>query len=389
MHGDKGTATLTTGSSGVMQSVPQPPATYLTPTTTANGLVGGILNVKDSRWLQLEVCREFQRGQCSRSDLECKFAHPPPHVEIQNGRVTACYDSIKGRCTRENPKCKYLHPPQHLKDQLLINGRNNLVLKNLLANQMTAQIAAPLSISPIAAMPGTSALIPNIAASYNPYAAYTFNAAALYPGLISTTGDPFAMASTGAWLHYGSEKSNCSASNVNASTKKPRDLDATSKELAEQAFTAANAAAVAAAAAHHQALVASCSPPNISYQQQQQQQQAYLTQLSAALAQPGQSRKRPMEQEQSSLSASSDALLMAAAALNSPVNKRAAVEKGGVPMMQPIYQTMPALGALPYQSFAVPGLTASYMVPATSCTSWKSGGGRDAILRSFGGNIFC
>ena len=29
------------------------------------------------------------------ADLECRFAHPPPHVEIQNGRVTACYDSIK------------------------------------------------------------------------------------------------------------------------------------------------------------------------------------------------------------------------------------------------------------------------------------------------------
>ncbi|EJW70052.1 hypothetical protein WUBG_19040 [Wuchereria bancrofti] len=43
-----------------------------------------------------QVCREFQRGQCSRSDIECKFAHPPPHVDVQNGRVTACYDSIKG-----------------------------------------------------------------------------------------------------------------------------------------------------------------------------------------------------------------------------------------------------------------------------------------------------
>lgn len=52
-------------------------------------------NVKDSRWLTLEVCREFQRNKCTRSDTECKFAHPPPHVEVQNGRVTACFDSIK------------------------------------------------------------------------------------------------------------------------------------------------------------------------------------------------------------------------------------------------------------------------------------------------------
>ena len=54
-----------------------------------------LLNQKDSRWLQLEVCREYQRQKCSRPDGECKFAHPPANVEVQSGRVTACYDSIK------------------------------------------------------------------------------------------------------------------------------------------------------------------------------------------------------------------------------------------------------------------------------------------------------
>lgn len=54
-----------------------------------------LLNGKDSRWLQLEVCREFQRNKCTRQDTECKFAHPPANVEVQNGKVTACYDSIK------------------------------------------------------------------------------------------------------------------------------------------------------------------------------------------------------------------------------------------------------------------------------------------------------
>ena len=58
-------------------------------------MLNHLMNVKDSRWLQLEVCREFQRGQCSRTDLDCKFAHPLPHVEVQNGKVSACYDSIK------------------------------------------------------------------------------------------------------------------------------------------------------------------------------------------------------------------------------------------------------------------------------------------------------
>lgn len=59
--------------------------------------LNNMMNAKDSRWLQLEVCREFQRSKCSRSDTECKFAHPPANVEVQNGRVIACYDSIKVR----------------------------------------------------------------------------------------------------------------------------------------------------------------------------------------------------------------------------------------------------------------------------------------------------
>ena len=59
--------------------------------------VGALLNQKDSRWLQLEVCREYQRNKCSRTDSECKFGHPPDNVEVQNGKVTACYDSIKVR----------------------------------------------------------------------------------------------------------------------------------------------------------------------------------------------------------------------------------------------------------------------------------------------------
>lgn len=57
--------------------------------------LNNMINAKDSRWLQLEVCREYQRSKCSRSDTECKFAHPPANVEVQNGRVIACYDSIK------------------------------------------------------------------------------------------------------------------------------------------------------------------------------------------------------------------------------------------------------------------------------------------------------
>lgn len=93
--------------------------------------------VKDSRWLTLEVCREFARNKCPRSENECRYAHPPSDVEIQTGRVVCCFDSIKGRCQRTNPPCKYLHPPQHLKEQLLQNGRNNLIRRNLQINAAT------------------------------------------------------------------------------------------------------------------------------------------------------------------------------------------------------------------------------------------------------------
>lgn len=71
--------------------VQQPPQASSLVLATPSSLVAA----KDSRWLQLEVCREYQRNKCSRQDAECKFAHPPPNVEVQNGRVIACYDSIK------------------------------------------------------------------------------------------------------------------------------------------------------------------------------------------------------------------------------------------------------------------------------------------------------
>jgi len=97
-------------------------------------LIASIANVKDSRWLTLEVCREYQRGKCTRSEQECKFAHPPTHVEVNSGKVIACFDSLKGKCNRTNPPCKYLHPPQHLRDILLQNGRNNLILRSIAMN---------------------------------------------------------------------------------------------------------------------------------------------------------------------------------------------------------------------------------------------------------------
>ncbi|KAL7032054.1 hypothetical protein ACKWTF_007205 [Chironomus riparius] len=141
--------------------------------------MSNLLNGKDSRWLQLEVCREFQRNKCSRPDTECKFAHPPANVEVQNGRVTACYDSIKGRCNREKPPCKYFHPPQHLKDQLLINGRNHLALKNALMQQM-GMAGSPTPTPTILQSPLQPMTANRFLPTSNPYNPY-FTTGALLP----------------------------------------------------------------------------------------------------------------------------------------------------------------------------------------------------------------
>lgn len=50
--------------------------------------------VRDSSWLELEVCRDFQRLVCPRSAEECRFAHPESGV-VKDGKVTCCYDFLK------------------------------------------------------------------------------------------------------------------------------------------------------------------------------------------------------------------------------------------------------------------------------------------------------
>ncbi|NWI09075.1 MBNL2 protein, partial [Crypturellus soui] len=126
--------------------------------------------VRDTKWLTLEVCRQFQRGTCSRSDEECKFAHPPKSCQVENGRVIACFDSLKGRCTREN--CKYLHPPTHLKTQLEINGRNNLIQQKTAAAMLAQQMqfmfpGTPLQ--PVPTFPVGPTIGTNTAISFAPY----------------------------------------------------------------------------------------------------------------------------------------------------------------------------------------------------------------------------
>ncbi|XP_044924037.1 muscleblind-like protein 3 isoform X6 [Mustela lutreola] len=126
--------------------------------------------VRDTQWLTLEVCREFQRGTCSRADADCKFAHPPRVCHVENGRVVACFDSLKGRCAREN--CKYLHPPPHLKTQLEINGRNNLIQQKTAAAMFAQQMQFMLQnahMSSLTSFPMNPSLAANPGMAFNPY----------------------------------------------------------------------------------------------------------------------------------------------------------------------------------------------------------------------------
>ncbi|XP_045560014.1 muscleblind-like protein 1 isoform X3 [Salmo salar] len=149
--------------------------------------------IRDTKWLTLEVCREFQRGTCSRPDSECKFAHPAKSCQVENGRVIACFDSLKGRCSREN--CKYLHPPPHLKTQLEINGRNNLIQqKNMamlaqqmqLANAMMPGTQLQTTCMPVPMFSVTPSLASNASAAAAAAAAFNPYLGPVSPGLMPT-----------------------------------------------------------------------------------------------------------------------------------------------------------------------------------------------------------
>uniref|UniRef100_A0A672GHJ8 Muscleblind-like protein 3 n=1 Tax=Salarias fasciatus TaxID=181472 RepID=A0A672GHJ8_SALFA len=158
---------------------------------------------RDTKWLTLEVCREFQRGTCSRSDAECKFAHPSRSCHVENGRVIACFDSLKGRCTREN--CKYLHPPPHLKTQLEINGRNNLIQQKAAAAMLAQQMQFMLpgaQLQPITTFPVTPSLATSPTMAFSPYLSHMGPAMGLMPELLPSTpllvpGSPTGLAAMG------------------------------------------------------------------------------------------------------------------------------------------------------------------------------------------------
>lgn len=88
-----------------------------------------------------QVCREYQRGNCSRGETDCRFAHPSDSTMIDpsDNTVTVCMDYIKGRCSRD--KCKYFHPPAHL--QAKIKAAQHQV------NQATAAAAMVSTLSTV------------------------------------------------------------------------------------------------------------------------------------------------------------------------------------------------------------------------------------------------
>ncbi|XP_012696280.1 muscleblind-like protein 3 isoform X4 [Clupea harengus] len=140
---------------------------------------------RDAKWLTLEVCREYQRGTCSRSDAECKFAHPSRSCHVENGRVIACFDSLKGRCTRDN--CKYLHPPPHLKTQLEINGRNNLIQQKTAAAMLAQQMQFMMpgaQLQPINSFQMSPSLASSPSMAFGPYLSHMSPGMGLMPELM-------------------------------------------------------------------------------------------------------------------------------------------------------------------------------------------------------------
>lgn len=118
-----------------------------------------LVKTKDSKWLQIEICQDFLRKQCPRSN-DCRFAHPLGGVEIINGKVVACYDSFKDRCIRE--VCKYYHPPPHIMQEMMLKGRNQMALKQTSQSipfmPMSTPMFLPMPIEPSVYLPETSGL---------------------------------------------------------------------------------------------------------------------------------------------------------------------------------------------------------------------------------------
>uniref|UniRef100_A0A8C6S8Q5 Muscleblind like splicing regulator 2 n=1 Tax=Neogobius melanostomus TaxID=47308 RepID=A0A8C6S8Q5_9GOBI len=103
-----------------------------------------ISSIRDTKWLTLEVCREFQRGNCARGETDCRFAHPSdsPVIDTNDNTVTVCMDYVKSRCSRE--KCKYFHPPAHLLAK--IKSNQQVTQTSIAAQTAAAAMGFPNSV---------------------------------------------------------------------------------------------------------------------------------------------------------------------------------------------------------------------------------------------------
>ncbi|CAB1336976.1 unnamed protein product, partial [Coregonus sp. 'balchen'] len=113
-----------------------PQATLLVPGSPTSFQVMGNSSSQQNhmRTDKLEVCREFQRGNCTRGEGDCRYAHPMEAAMLEGteNSVIVCMDYIKGRCSRD--KCKYFHPPAHL--QARIKASQHQASQNTAVNAM-------------------------------------------------------------------------------------------------------------------------------------------------------------------------------------------------------------------------------------------------------------
>lgn len=67
-----------------------------------------------------QVCRDFQRGVCTRGE-KCKFAHPSGMGSEPKNQPMICRDFQNGTCNRST--CKYLHVTNQEEKDFIRNGQ--------------------------------------------------------------------------------------------------------------------------------------------------------------------------------------------------------------------------------------------------------------------------
>ncbi|CAL2034662.1 unnamed protein product [Caenorhabditis brenneri] len=142
------------------------------------------INIKPPRddcWLQVQICREFLRGECIRGASGCKFAHPPPALKYDSGRVKVCYDHLKNKCKRS--ECKYFHTPQHLSQEVLKVGKERMEGKR--EAEQLAKAAQELVAMPLPPLPQLNPY-QHILPLYNPYSSALIERALALTGQVST-----------------------------------------------------------------------------------------------------------------------------------------------------------------------------------------------------------